>query len=259
MIGGALINATAFVGGSYVAKYLSGDKNSVEEEKRHDLAVEKYQAAYEKYQENRAKLLDWIAANDRIKKEANQNLIGTDYALKLYKKAHSEELDMKEPHFSNFFKPSTQQKQVHQGDLLFLPYGKLFRKVYKYALAVVDVASRFKAAEPLTSKESSEVSKALQTKYKRGPLRWPKNLQVDPGPEFRGETKEMTKHDVRIRRGNINVHRDQGIVERFNRTLGEHLSSLIQARDELQRQNKINRMGEEASRSCFSIKSWRQD
>ena len=31
--------------------------------------------------------------------------------------------------------------------------------------------------------------------------------------------KEMTKHDVRIRTGNVNVHRDQGIVERFNRTL----------------------------------------
>lgn len=26
----------------------------------------------------------------------------------------------------------------------------------------------------------------------------------------------MAKHDVRIRRGNVNVHRDQGIVERFN-------------------------------------------
>ena len=59
MIGGALINATAFVGGSYIAKYLSGDQNSAEEEKkRHDLAVEKYQAAYEKYHENRTKLLD---------------------------------------------------------------------------------------------------------------------------------------------------------------------------------------------------------
>ena len=117
MIGGALINATAFVGGSYLAKYLSGDKNSVEEEKkRHDLAVEKYQAAYEKYQENRTKLLDWIAANDRIKKEANQNFVDTDFALKLYNKAHSEELDMKEPHFSNFYKPSTQQKQ---GEMIY--------------------------------------------------------------------------------------------------------------------------------------------
>ena len=40
MIGGALINATAFVGECYLAKYLSGDQNSVEEEKkRHDLAA----------------------------------------------------------------------------------------------------------------------------------------------------------------------------------------------------------------------------
>ncbi|PFX23465.1 hypothetical protein AWC38_SpisGene11968 [Stylophora pistillata] len=43
---------------------------------------------------------------------------------------------------------------VHQADLLFLPHDKLFRKVYKYALTVVNVTSRFKAAEPLTSKES---------------------------------------------------------------------------------------------------------
>ena len=70
MTGGALINATAFVGGSYITKYLSGDQNSAEEEKkRHDLAVEKYQAAYEKYQENRTKLLDWIATNDRVKEQ----------------------------------------------------------------------------------------------------------------------------------------------------------------------------------------------
>ena len=46
MIGGTLINATAFVGGSYLAKYSCGDQNnSNEEEKRHDLAVERYQAA----------------------------------------------------------------------------------------------------------------------------------------------------------------------------------------------------------------------
>ena len=47
---------------------------------------------------------------------------------------------------------------VHQADLLFLPHDKLphGKKVYKYALTVVDVASRYKAAEPLTSKESDE-------------------------------------------------------------------------------------------------------
>ena len=50
VVGGAIINATTFVGGSFLAKYLIGNQNSVEEErKRHVLVVEKYQAAYEKY------------------------------------------------------------------------------------------------------------------------------------------------------------------------------------------------------------------
>ena len=61
---------------------------------------------------------------------------------------------------------------VHQADLLLLPHDKLPRgkKVYKYALTVVDVASRYKAAEPLTSKESDEVSRGFAKIYRRGPL-----------------------------------------------------------------------------------------
>ena len=57
-------------------------------------------------------------------------------------------------------------------------------------------------------------------------MKWPKILQVDPGREFMGVvTEEMKDHDVRIRRGNVNVLRDQGIVERFNKTLSERLFS----------------------------------
>jgi len=50
--------------------------------------------------------------------------------------------------------------KVHQADLLFLPHDKLprGRKVFKYALTVVDVASRYKEAEPITSKISDEVA-----------------------------------------------------------------------------------------------------
>ena len=48
-------------------------------------------------------------------------------------------------------------------------------KIFKYALTVVGIASRFKAAEPLTSKDSSEVSKAFRKIYKE-PLKWPKIL-----------------------------------------------------------------------------------
>ena len=115
---------------------------------------------------------------------------------------------------------------MHQADLLFLPHDKLphGRKVYKYALTVVDVASRFKAAEPLTSKESDEVSKAFQRIYRRGPLKWPQLLQVDPVREFMGAvTKVMEYNKTAIRRGRTKIHRDQAIVERFNRTLAERL------------------------------------
>ena len=48
---------------------------------------------------------------------------------------------------------------IHQADLLFLPHDRVGRKTYKYALVVVDIASRYKDAEPLTSKESREISR----------------------------------------------------------------------------------------------------
>jgi len=111
---------------------------------------------------------------------------------------------------------------VHQADLLFLPQDKLRRKIYKYALTVVDITSRYKEAEPLTSKDSAEVAKAFQAIYRRSPLTWPQMLQVDPGREFMGSvTKEMEGHKTYIRRGRTEIHRDQAIVEYFNRMLAE--------------------------------------
>ena len=115
---------------------------------------------------------------------------------------------------------------VHQADLLFLPHDELAhgKKIYKYALTVVDVASRYKAAEPLASKESYEVSNAFQSIYKRGPLKWPQLLQVDPGREFMGlVTKIVENNKTAICRRRTEIHRDQAIVERFNRTLAERL------------------------------------
>ena len=115
---------------------------------------------------------------------------------------------------------------VHQADLLFLPRDKLprGRKVCKYAFTVTDVASRYKEAEPITSKKSDEVAQAFQKIYRRSPLTWPKMLQVDPRREFmEAVTKEMENHKTYIRRGRTENHRDQAIVERCNRTLAERL------------------------------------
>jgi len=113
---------------------------------------------------------------------------------------------------------------VHQADLLYLPHDRVGRRTYKYALTVVDVASRYKEAEPLTDKSATEVAVALGRIYKRGPLTWPRLLQVDPGREFMGAVSQLlAKHNVPVRRGRVDTHRDQGIVERFNRTLAERL------------------------------------
>ena len=101
---------------------------------------------------------------------------------------------------------------MHQADLLSLPHDKLprTRKFYKYALTVVDVTSRFKEAKLLTSKDSSEVANAFQSIYRRGPLKWPQRLQVDPGREFMGAVfKEMKNLKTSIRRGRTEIHRDQ--------------------------------------------------
>jgi len=77
---------------------------------------------------------------------------------------------------------------------------------------------------PLISKDSAEDAKVFQSIYKSSPLTWPQLLKVDPGREFMGSlTKEMENHKTAIRRGRPDIHREQAIVERFNRTLAERL------------------------------------
>ena len=56
--------------------------------------------------------------------------------------------------------------EVHQADILYLPHDKQ-RRVYKYALTVVDIASRYKEAFPLSTKSSSEVAAEFTKIYKQ--------------------------------------------------------------------------------------------
>ena len=115
--------------------------------------------------------------------------------------------------------------EVHQADLLFLPHDIVDKKTYKYALVVVDIASRYVDAEPLTSKYSEIVSQGLEKIYSRR-LKWPKTIIVDPGTEFKGSvTKLMARHNVNIQRSEVNNHRAQALVERANRTIAERLFS----------------------------------
>ena len=86
--------------------------------------------------------------------------------------------------------------------------------VYKQALTVVDAASRYKQAEPLETKSSTEDASAFERIFHRGPLYWPKFLQADHGKEFQDVVlSTMKHHNVPIRRGLTALHRDQAIVE----------------------------------------------
>ena len=115
--------------------------------------------------------------------------------------------------------------QIHQADLLFLPHDTFKRKTYRYALVVIDVASRYKDAEALSSKESSEIAGCFSKIYSRK-LSWPDTVIVDPGREFMGGvTKIMKQHNVTIQRSQAGNHRSQAFVERANKTLSERLFS----------------------------------
>ena len=99
-------------------------KAALDEEKRHNEALEAYEAAQARYAQERTKLLDWIETNREIKAQAKQNFTNTDYGFKLYNQAHPDRqmTPPKEPKISDFYQPSEKQKQ---GELLFVGGGAI--------------------------------------------------------------------------------------------------------------------------------------
>ena len=126
MIGGTVLNAAAFTGSNYLAKFLAGDngKAALDEKMRHHKALEAYQSAMAKNLREHTQLLEWINTNEEIKEHADKNFTNTDYAFKLYNQNHPDErLTLpKKPNFSDMYQPSELQKQ---GELLFVGGGAL--------------------------------------------------------------------------------------------------------------------------------------
>ena len=93
----------------------------------------------------------------------------------------------------------TTPNEMHQFDLLYMPSDTLYGNKYKYILARIDAASRFKAVRPLRTKQARNVAEMIADIYKVGPLTYPKIFQRDNGSEFKGEvTKMLEKHGVKI-------------------------------------------------------------
>ena len=130
----------------------------------------------------------------------------------------------------------TEVNKMHQADLMYLPHDRVYQTTYKYTLQVIDVASRFKVSRPLKTKKASEVADMLKDIYKKGSLRYPKELHVDNGAEFKADVlKLMKEHDVKVISVTTKYHHNfTAFVERFNKTLGERL---FKAQDTQELQN----------------------
>ena len=68
---------------------------------------------------------------------------------------------------------------MHQFDLLYMPSDSLYGSKYKYILAGIDAASRYKVARPLRTKQARGVAEMIADIYKVGPLKYPKIFQCD--------------------------------------------------------------------------------
>ena len=98
-----------------------------------------------------------------------------------------------------------------------MPHDTVGKKLYKYCLNIVDVASRYKASVPLKDRSSAHVAKAFKKIYSKADclLIWPKVLQVDGGSEFKDKVMQlMGKKNVHIWVGT--THKNQAIIERYN-------------------------------------------
>ena len=125
MIAGAIINATTFVGGSYLVRKWSGDGEEAEaEKKRHDLAIEKYDRDKEAWIEARQRVVDWASKRREGKYLASEDLTNTDNALSLYNKFHPDNrIDTRpKPRLENYYEPSSKQRT---GEIVYVTAGML--------------------------------------------------------------------------------------------------------------------------------------
>ena len=123
--------------------------------------------------------------------------------------------------------------EMHQFDLLYMPSDTLYGNKYKYILAGIDAASRYKVARLLRTKQARDLAEMVADIYKVGPLMYPKIFQCDNGSEFKGEmTKLLEKQEVKIRRVTTKyTHTLTAFVEALNNILAERLFKVQDAQE----------------------------
>lgn len=91
-------------------------------------------------------------------------------------------------------------------------------RTYKYILTAVDVFSRFLFLEAIERKTAKHVAKALKGIFSQHG--YPRIVQSDNGPEFRGQVQRLlAKKKVKVLKGRPYHPQSQGRVERQNRSV----------------------------------------
>ena len=119
----------------------------------------------------------------------------------------------------------TTPNEMHQFDLLYMPSDSLYGSKYKYILAGIDAASRYKVARPLRTKQARDVAEMIADIYKVGPLTYPRIFQCHNGSEFKENvTKMLEKNEVKIRQVTTKYkHTHTAFVKALNKFLAEGL------------------------------------
>lgn len=123
----------------------------------------------------------------------------------------------------NFPTRNVELKGIHdlyQADLVeMIPYSKLNRG-YKYMLTVINCFSKFAFAIPLKSKTSNEIVRALTPILRSNKM---KHLQTDKGKEFYNLPVRQLLDQYNINHYSTHSNKKASIIERFNRTLKNHM------------------------------------
>ena len=85
----------------------------------------------------------------------------------------------------------TTANEKHQFGLLYMPSDTLYGNKYKYILARIDVASRYKVTRLLRTKKAKDVAEMIADIHKVGPLTYPKIFQCNNGSEFKAGVTKM--------------------------------------------------------------------
>ena len=138
LVGGAIVNALAFSGSNYLFSTLGSHRAAEEqneEQKRHDLAVEKTQEAQKEWNKRRDEQLDWANEQLRRQRVAEQNFRDINRAFDEYARVTGKTLPPDPyPQLSDYYTPSNDQKER---ELIFIALGMAAigfasYEIYKY-------------------------------------------------------------------------------------------------------------------------------